>query len=145
MKTYNLKNDLKVFGVQVKNFPGGVAEAFDRLTKLFPEDDKRSYYGIFEMDKNGRMHYYATAEELHAGEAEKHNCERYVIEKGEYLTETLEDWQKKTECIKDVFQEMMPDKRVDKMKPGVEWYKSGTEMLCMLKTKTVVTGGALSI
>ena len=133
METYNLKNDINVFGVQVKSFPDGVGEAFHDLIKLFPADDKRSYYGIFSMAENGNMIYYATAEETHPGEAKKYKCEQVRIEKGEYLTESLHDWRKNTDCIKDVFMKMSTDKRVDHTKPGVEWYKNDDEMLCMLK------------
>lgn len=135
METYNLKNDMKVFGTEVKNFPNGVDDAFHRLIKMLPGGDKRFYYGIFEMDKNGQMHYHATAEETHEGEAEEFNCERRTIEKGEYLAETIDNWREKIECIKDVFQEMIKDSRVDKMKPGIEWYKNDKEMVCMLKTR----------
>jgi predicted transcriptional regulator YdeE len=133
METYNLKNDVNVFGVQVKSFPNGVGEAFHDLIKLFPADDKRSYYGIFSMAENGNMVYYAAAEETYQGEAEKYKCERRTIEKGEYLTEPIHDWRKNTDCIKDVFMKMSTDERVDHTKPGVEWYKNDDEMLCMLK------------
>jgi hypothetical protein len=133
METFNLKNDLKVFGVQVKNFPNGVGEAFHDLIKLFPADDNRSYYGIFSMAENGNMVYYATAEETYMGEAEKYKSEQLTIEKGEYLAEPIRDWRKNTDCIKDVFMKMSADERVDHTKPGVEWYKNDDKMLCMLK------------
>jgi predicted transcriptional regulator YdeE len=134
MEKYNLKNDIQVFGVKVKSFPNGVGEAFDRLVKMLPEGNHRSYYGISQMAKNGNMEYYATAEEVHAGEAEKYKCDRYTIEKGEYLVESIHDWKKKTDCIKDVFHSMIQDNPVDKKKPAVEWYKNEKEMLCMVKT-----------
>jgi len=133
MDAYNLKNDVKVFGVEVRNFPNGIGEAFEKLMKMLPVRDKRSYYGIFEMDRNGRMHYYATAEETRNDEADTYKCNRYTIERGEYLAEPLNDWQKKTDCIKDVFEKMSHDSRVDPAKPGVEWYKNDKEMWCMLK------------
>ena len=94
MEIYNLKNDIIVFGVRVKNFPGDVGEAFHDLIKLFPTDDGRSYFGIFSMAEEGNMVYYAAAEETHPGEAEKYKCERLAIEKGEYLTEPIRDWRK---------------------------------------------------
>ena len=46
MEKYNLQNDLKVFGVQVNTFPNGVGEAFDKLMKMLPQQDKRPYYRI---------------------------------------------------------------------------------------------------
>ena len=70
------------------------------------------------------------------GEAEKYNCERYIIEKGEYLAVAITDWRKKTDCIKDVFHDMMEDDRADKTKEVVEWYKTETEMICLVKIRT---------
>lgn len=132
MEKHNLKENLKVFGIQVKSFPNGIGNAFDELIKKTGNHvGERNYYGISTM-KNGTIFYVATAEEKHEGEAAKYNCEEYTIEKGEYLTVTVAGWQQKTDTIKDAFSEMMQDARVDKAKPAVEWYKDEHEMLCML-------------
>ena len=133
MEKYNLQNDLEVFGKPVKTFPKGIGEAFDALVKMIPGGFDRPYYGISYM-KNGTMVYIAAALEKNKGEAEKYNCDRYTIEKGEYLRETVYDWRKKTDSIKDVFQEMMKDNRIDRTKPAIEWYKDDNEMLCMVRT-----------
>jgi hypothetical protein len=53
--------------------------------------------------------------------------------KGEYLMETVYDWYKKTDSLKDVFHILMQHSRVDKTKPCVEWYKNNDEMMCMVK------------
>ena len=135
METYDLKKDLKVFGKEVKTFPLGVKEAFGALLDIIPEGFKRSYFGLSYMDDKGKIVYIATAEEKDEGEAEKYNCERYTVEKGEYLAVTLDDWLKKVDCIKDIFHEMMEDDRADKTRPVVEWYKTETEMLCLVKMK----------
>jgi hypothetical protein len=132
MDKYKLQNDVKTFGFRVKTFPMGIGEAFDQLVKLFPSDEQRSYYGVGEFGKDGSVLYYALAEERFAGEAEKYGYPVKVIEKGEYLTETIKDWTSKTNCIKDVFAEMMKDNRIGKDKPCVEWYKTMEEMLCMV-------------
>jgi len=135
METYDLKKDLKVFGKEVKTFPQGVKEAFSALPDMIPDGFKRSYYGLSYMDDKGKMVYIATAEEKDEGEAEKYNCERYTVEKGEYLAVTLDDWLKKVDCIKDIFHEMMEDDRADITRPVVEWYKTETEMLCLVRMK----------
>ena len=85
METYDLKKDLKVFGKEVKTFPLGVKEAFSALLDMIPEGFKRSYFGLSYMDDKGKIVYIATVEEKDKGEAEKYNCERYTVEKGEYL------------------------------------------------------------
>jgi hypothetical protein len=132
MKTVNLQNDIKIFGMQVKAFPSGISEAFDKLVKMIPGGFNRSYYGISYMEA-GKMIYYAAAEELQPGEAEKYSCERLTIEKGEYLTETLKNWRNKTDQVKDIFSQLVADEHTDKTKPGVEWYKDENEMLCMIR------------
>lgn len=133
MEKYNLQNELEVFGRQVKTFPDGIDEAFDALVKMLGGFD-RSYYGISYMTPDGKMIYYATAIEKETGEAEKYNCDRLTIEKGEYLAITVNNWRSKTGTIKNVFHEIMNDGRADKTKPAVEWYKNDDEMLCMVKT-----------
>ena len=135
METYNLKNDLKVFGKEVPTFPRGVSDAFHQLITIIPDGSNRAYYGLSHMDETGKIIYKAAAEEKYAGEAEKYNCDRYIIEKGEYLAVTLADWRGKTDCIKDMFHDMMEDDRADKTKEVVEWYKTDTEMLCLVKMR----------
>jgi predicted transcriptional regulator YdeE len=133
MEIYNLAHDITVFGLQVKAFPSGIGEAFDELIKKTGDcADARAYYGISEF-KDGKMLYYAVAEEKIKGEAEKYDYEKLKIEEGNYLTSTVFDWRKKTECIKDVFYEIIQDPRVNKTKPAIEWYKSDNEMMCMVK------------
>lgn len=134
MEKYILPDDLRVFGVQVKTFPNGISEAFDSLVKMLPGRFDRSFYGISYVE-NDAMVYIAAAVEKYKGEAEKYNCKGYTIEKGEYLTETVNEWRKKTDRIGDVFHDMMRDARVDKTKPAVEWYKNDEEMLCMVRSK----------
>ncbi len=135
METYNLKTNLKVFGKEVPTFPGGVGEAFHQLINMIPDTSKRAYYGLSHMDETGKIIYKAAAEEKYAGEAEKYHCERYIIEKGEYLSTTITGWRDKIDCIKDVFHDMMEDDRADKAKEVVEWYKTDTELLCLVKMK----------
>ena len=38
MEKIILDNDINVFGTQVKTFPMGIGEAFDKLVKMFRED-----------------------------------------------------------------------------------------------------------
>jgi len=134
MEIFNLTTGLKVFGKQVKTFPNGIKETFDELIAMVPDGMQRSHFGLSYMTPDGKSIYYAASQEKQDGEAEKLNCERFIIEKGEYLTVTIKDWMKKTDSIKNVFGEMMTDCRVDKTKWAVEWYKTDDEMMCMLRT-----------
>lgn len=132
MKVIRLEKARKVFGLQVKTFPEKVGEAFDILSKQIPNGLERSYYGISWIEGTTIV-YYAAAEQKEEGEAAKYNAREFTIDSGNYLCEELFEWMKKTESIKDIFERMMSDPRVDKTKPAVEWYKSDQEMWCMIK------------
>ncbi|GAC1427063.1 MAG: hypothetical protein NVSMB7_03820 [Chitinophagaceae bacterium] len=134
MEIYHQQDHRQVFGKPVKTFPQGIGDAFGALMKMIPDGNKRAYYGLSKMDTDGRVLYWATAEEKFPGEAEKYGCEKLTLPKGDYLAVTVHDWRGNTDCIKDVFHEMMQDKRADITKPCVEWYNNDNEMLCMLQT-----------
>lgn len=133
MKEINFATDIETFGFPVNTFPAGIEDAFKILIQKTGDGaGVRNYYGLSDF-KNGKMVYYALAEEKYPGETEKYNYERLIIEKGNYLTITITDWQKKTDCIKDVFAEIIQDRRANKTKPAIEWYKSEDEMMCLVQ------------
>lgn len=133
MEKYNLENDIKVFGFEVKTFPEAIGEAFESLAQMIEQGFDRSYYGISNISDDKSIIYKAAAEEKFEGEAEKYGYERYIIEKGKYAMKTLKAWHGKTDSIKDIFHEIMMDTRIDKSSYCIEWYKDDNEMLCMIK------------
>lgn len=138
MEIYNLANSINVFEFEVTSFPEGISEAFKKLVKLTSDDvGTRSYFGIVKTAEEGKSGYYAAAEEKEPGEAEKFGYDKFTIEKGEYLITRVASWRTKTSSIKDVFQELFKDSRIDKKMPCVELYQNEDQMLCMIKT----TGG----
>lgn len=133
IKEFNLAADIKAFGFVVSTFPAGIGDAFDILIQKTGDcAGARNYYSLSEFE-NGKMVYYALAEEKFPDEAKKFNYEKFTIEKGKYLIETVSEWQKKTNSIKDVFSGIIQDPRVNKTKPAIEWYKSEDEMMCMVQ------------
>jgi len=134
MEQLIIENDIKVFGIEVKTFPAGIDDAFlELLRKTGDPAGARNYYGVSSMNKDGKIIYKAVAEQKFNDEAEKLNFEKSTIEKGAYLYATLKNWRTQTNCIKDIFHEMMNDDHTDKTKPCVEWYKNDEEMLCLVK------------
>jgi hypothetical protein len=134
MEVIQIDKDKKVFGLQVKTFPDKIGEAFDVLMQQIPEGDKRSYYGISWMENNAII-YYAAAEQKSDGEAQKFNATEFTIGEGSYLREVLTDWMPKVGQIKEIFDEILKDPRVDLTKPAIEWYKSDAEMWCIMKIR----------
>lgn len=134
MEIYHLPHNITVFGNTVEAFPAGVGEAFDSLINTLPGDNNRLYYGLSWCTGND-ITYVAAAEEKTAGEARQYGYETFTIEKGTYLSVTVQDWQNKTACIKDVFHEIMLDERADDKTPAIEIYKNDKEMICLVAVK----------
>jgi hypothetical protein len=132
--TIRIETDRKVFGFQVKTFPEKVSEAFDELMQKIPQGNQRSYYGISWMEGDV-ICYYAAAEQKSEGEASLYGAREFTLRKGDYLVETLNDWMLKVDSIKDIFERMLKDTRLDQTSPAVEWYKSDREMWCMVRLK----------
>ncbi|MBL7763066.1 MAG: hypothetical protein JNL23_06530 [Chitinophagaceae bacterium] len=134
MELINIKNDLHLFGIQVNTFPKGVKEAFDRIIAMVPDGMQRAHYAISYMEGE-KIIYHAACEEKYKGEAEKLNCNSYTVEKGDYLAIKITGWMKRIDAIKEAFHKMLNDPRADLTKSCVEWYKTGEEMICMMKVK----------
>lgn len=135
MNVLQLDKEIMVLGKQVTTFPAGIPEAFDSLNSLFNHSDQRAWFGISYFNENNEIIYYAAAEEIYPGEAEKYGLQRFTIESGEWLIEVIFDWKSNTNNIKNVFHELMEDSRTDDSKPCIEWYQTGEAMLCMMKMK----------
>ena len=101
MKIQNLKDNIKVFYIEAISFPGGIKEAHRKLHSLLPSSEGRRFFGISHQSIEGNIVYMAATEEKYPGEAEKFGCETFTIKKGDYISETLKDWQKDEEARKD--------------------------------------------
>src|SRR4051794_16491187 len=121
MDTYFLEEDLNVMGVQVTTFPLGIGDAFEALMQKLPDGAERAYFGVSYCDSKGSIIYKAATQEKYQGEAEKYNYERYFIPKGEYVSVTVKDWRQNTDCIKDVFHEIMQHPLADNNTSCIEW------------------------
>jgi predicted transcriptional regulator YdeE len=133
MEHYTLEEDVRTLCVGAKSFPEGIMGAFITLEEILPDISGRTFYGISYQNKQGDIIYKAAVAELFDGEAEKHGCERFIISKGDYLTETIIDWRKKIEAIGDAFENLLAHPAMADGFPCVEWYKSEKEVMCMVK------------
>ncbi|MFL5728562.1 MAG: hypothetical protein ACJ75J_03650 [Cytophagaceae bacterium] len=129
----SLKEDMYLFCVTAQSFPNGIIEAFQKLESLDPSICERPFYGISFQNNNGEIIYKAAVAEIFRGEGKKYGCETFVIAQGTYLTITLLDFMKNLEAIPNAFKALLDDPRVDTEFPWVEWYKSNTELLCMVR------------
>ena len=133
METYQLKQDIHVFYVTVKAFPMGIVEAFQTLEGLHPSICERSFYGIFHQEENGNIIYKAAVKEQYQGEGARYNCNTFTISKGIYLTEHIRDFMEHLDVIPNAFSKLSAEPLIDASFPCIEWYKSDTDVLCMVK------------
>lgn len=132
MKEYIIEKDIKAIGKIVTTFPMGIDQAFQELVKKIPGGFNRPYYGIGQCI-DGKIIYIAAALEKSEGEGKQLGLETYRIEKGNYLAEEISDWRGKTDCIKDVFENMYKDDRADRSAPSIEIYENDIVMRCLVK------------
>lgn len=140
MEKYILKDDVRVLGRQVTTFPLGIGETFDSLEQMLPDGKTRDYYGISHLEGD-KIVYFAAAKEKFDGEAGKYQCDSAIISSGEYLVVPIYNWTNHLESIKEIFHDMMQDKRIDHTQPCIEWYKTMDEMWCMIKVSPAVMNG----
>jgi hypothetical protein len=131
MELYNLSEDISLVGVHVTTFPDGIKEAFEGLMKDFGAE--RDYYGISWFGEGDEIEYFAMTRPAPAAEAKREDLVTLIIPEGDYMAETVHDWMSNTDCIKNVFHKMIPDRRPSLNDPCVEWYKSDKEMVCMVR------------
>ncbi|RAV98998.1 hypothetical protein [Pseudochryseolinea flava] len=134
MEKITVQTPIQLVAKQVKTFPAGIGETFDHLANVLPHSMSRAYYGISWMEGEDII-YYAAAQQQHSEEIDQFALEPWTIESGDYLSITVLNWRSKTDSIKDVFHDLMQDKRIDDTKPCVEWYVSDYKMLCMIKLR----------
>jgi hypothetical protein len=132
MKTINFENDIKVFYVEAESFPEGIEAAHKKLHELVPFSDKRKFFGI-SRPENGRIVYRAGVEEVVAGEAERLNCKTMILEKGKYISVTIEDYMKHIEGIGMAFEELLSFPGIDQQGYCVEWYFNDKDVRCMVR------------
>ncbi|GAB3931328.1 hypothetical protein [Mucilaginibacter myungsuensis] len=139
MQTYRLQQDVKVVCEEATSFPKGIKGAFDTLSHKINMED-RQVFGISNPYK-GMIRYRAAATESFDGEGAELGFPTFTIERGNYLGETLLNWQSNEMMIMSIFNRLVADKRLAGSAHCIEWYKSHTELLCMVLMKPDVDAG----
>lgn len=132
MEIYELTKDIKTIYIEAASFPGGIKNAFSRLYNSVPDIKTRHIFGISKPGKNGIIVYKAAASENFEGEGTQLGFPTFTMMKGVYLGETLTNWQQNEMMIASIFNRLVADKRLDGSAHCIEWYKSETELLCMV-------------
>ena len=85
---------------------------------------ERRYFGISQPDNTGIIIYKAAAEELEAGEAEKYDCDSFIIKKGKYICIEIKNHMQDTSSIGNAFQKLISLPEVDPQGYCLEYYSN---------------------
>jgi predicted transcriptional regulator YdeE len=129
---YFIDKDITVLCVTASSFPEGVQKAHQKLHSLLPPSKPRTFYGISYANKEGSIVYRAAAEEVRPGEAEKLKLEKFVIRKGRYISQLLEDWRQDELQVGKTFKKLLSDPRIDKNGYCLEIYLNEKDMRCLV-------------
>ncbi len=136
MEYLKLENDIKVFYVTASSFPEGIKEATEKLHSLFLFSQERSVFGLSRPENGGHIVYRAAAEEVEKGEALRLGCETLVIQKGNYISMTVDDFRKDPSAISSAFEQLLNHPNLDPQGYCVEWYETNKESVkCMIRLR----------
>lgn len=137
MEILSLDKDIKTFYILAKNFPMGVHDAHEKIHAMLPTTEGRQFYGISNSDTEGGIVYRAAVAETFEGEAEQYGCPTFIIKKGTYIGETLQDYYKDTPSVGRTFQALLKDPRLDNEGYCLETYPNGRDIQCFVKINDV--------
>lgn len=135
MEKYTIEKDIPVFYITADSFPNGVEAAHKKLRAKLAPGDSRTFFGISYSDGKGNIIYKAAAEELQAGETEKLGLEKFVIEKGEYMSQLLPDFCDHIAVVGETFKKLLALPDLDPQGYCLELYLSPKDMRCMVPLK----------
>lgn len=132
MEKIEIKDDITVVYVQASSFPAGIEAAYKELERKLPSVDNRTFYGISHGSKNGNIIYKAAATQLPDDNPVQLELDTFIIKKGVYVSELIQDFMKNIPQIGATFQEMLRRPLLDTNSYCLEWYK-GKDVLCLIK------------
>ena len=132
MEKYELVKDINVLYVRAASFPEGIKSAFEKLESVVLARDDRIVFGLSWPGKDGMILYKASLEEKYPGEGKNFGFHSFVIKKGSYITELVNDFTSDLSLIGQAFQHLLKHPGIDPNGYCVEWYK-GPDVLCMVK------------
>ena len=130
-----INDDIEIYCITAESFPDGIFPAFQKLHSLVPFSELRNYISISRPENGGNIVYRAGATEISPGDFLNLPLEKFVIQKGEYYSETIENYRNDLSIISKTFEKMIGKKNIDPTSYCVEWYISEKDMKCLVKIK----------
>lgn len=130
MEEKNIKNDITALCVTARSFPEGIVDAFEQIYSLMPSKD-RLLIGLSKPNREGNIMYKAGFELLD-GENAVTGLEEIIIPSGNYLCHSIRGFAENPFLIKNAFDELLQDARLDPNGFCLELYVKPDEVWCMV-------------
>jgi predicted transcriptional regulator YdeE len=130
MEEKNIKTDIRALCVTAHSFPEGIADAFEKIYSLVPSPS-RMLIGLSRPNEEGNIIYKAGFEML-AGEHSIQGLEEVLIPAGNYLFQTITRYSENPLLIKNAFDKLLQDARLDPNGFCLELYVKPEEVWCMV-------------
>jgi hypothetical protein len=127
-----IEQDIRVFYIQAKSFPDGVMEAFQKLHSLLEFPPQRRNFGI-SRPENGKIIYRVAAQELVAGDLQKHQLTEFIIPNGNYIGIKIKDFRKDLTQLKIAFDLLLSNPNLDHNSYCIEEYIGIDDVVCMVR------------
>lgn len=132
MEKITIQENIPVICVRAASFPGEVKAAFEKLYSSVPDPHERTTYGLSYVE-NGNLVYKAAFSRKDDDHPEKLGVETDTIPKGEYIADTIHDFENHRDQFQPTFQKLGDSEQKTGTR-GVEWYQ-GKDVKCMLPLK----------
>ena len=132
METIHIGENIVTLCERAKPFPTDVKGAFERLAAKVNGFEGRTMYGISYWENDG-LQYLAACSAKSENEAKELGTQEWTIKAGDYLSETIENWQGNEHLFEPTFKKLGHSDNHTEL-PGVEWY-FGNDVKCMLPIK----------
>lgn len=135
MEKYSISKNIEVVFLKAAKFPDDVPATFEKLNALLPNNSDRRFFGISHPDKTGVIHYKAAAEILPSDNFKNSDLQKFIIEKGDFVTKYITNHFKDSNCIGDTFQALLKYPQLDPNGYCLEVYKNYTDVdvHCMVR------------
>lgn len=131
----HIQDDIIISCIRAKSFPEGVNEVHEMLDSILENNSKEERYAVSYPGKDGKIQYWAGANEALVSTDLTEGIEKLTIPAGSYLSVIIKDFMANSGAIERTFSKLITDPRIDPFGACVERYLPDGDMQCLVRLK----------
>jgi hypothetical protein len=133
IEEFIVERDIELIYEVATDFGQDIAQSYVRLAeKTGHSGEKRDCYGLVLKTGKG-MEYRGAFTQLCSNEGLEKQIPVFTIPSGKYYSILIENWNQKLLEIGPTFDQILQSGKVDTMSPCIEYYRTESELICMVK------------